>query len=128
MKYSIYAIAIMLLASVTASAQQDTTRFTVPQAMPQGQYGTQEISDTLNVVKEDRVEVADDAIPPAMKQELDKNPAYEGWEQGNVFFERNTSQYIVHIKKDNTTHTYRFDREGNAIRTDPMIQTEETKH
>ncbi|HLT74799.1 MAG TPA: hypothetical protein VKZ68_06925 [Ohtaekwangia sp.] len=128
MKHTFYVIAMTLLATVTTFAQQDTTRFPTPQAMPQGQYGTQEISDTLNIKKEDRVEVAHDAIPPAMKQELDENPAYTGWESGNVFFERNTSQYIVHIKKGNTTHTYRFDREGNAIRTDQMIQPEETKH
>ena len=128
MKAAIYVTVLTLSATLSALAQQDTTGLSQPQAMPQGQYGTQEISDTLNVVKEDRVEVSHDAIPATMKKELDENTAYEGWEAGNVFYERNTDQYIVHIKKDNTTHTYRFDSKGNAIRTEPLIHTEEKKH
>lgn len=92
-------------------------------ASPQGQYGTQRVEPDNPELKEDRIPVGEDQLPPAMLDELDTNDTYAGWEQGNIFFDKDTDQYIVQIVRENTTHTFRFDKEGTAIRTDAPIDS-----
>ena len=68
--------------------------------------------------KEDRVEVRKDELPAAMKDALNADGKYAGWEDSPVYYERNTDQYLIHIKSENTTQTYRFDKKGVPIVTD----------
>lgn len=118
MKKSFLTLAFALAAGF-ASAQQDSIIHDAPEPqLPQGQYGTQRVPQPAGGdLKEDRVEVGRDQLPPAMLEELNGNIVYEGWESGNIYYEKNTDQFIVHVVKDNTTHTFRFDKEGRAVRT-----------
>jgi hypothetical protein len=107
--------------------EEDSIRVQPSPAEPQGQYGTQRMPDQTGEIKEDRVEIDKEQLPPAMQNELAQNPLYEGWQNGNVFHERNTDQFILHVVRENTTHTFRFDKEGTPIKTDAPINTPETR-
>ena len=114
----------MALASGCVLAQKDSVSTAQPEpGHPQGQYGTQRVPQPAGDLKEDRVEVESSQIPPVMLDELNANSTYAGWEEGNIFYEKNTDQYIVHVVRDNTTHTFRFDKAGNAIRTDAPVDS-----
>jgi hypothetical protein len=76
--------------------------------------------DTLDIRKEDRVEVRKENLPPKMQAAL-KEDKYAGWETGNVFFEKGTEQFILHMATDNTTRTFRFDKDGNPLETPAPI-------
>lgn len=113
---------VLALATGSVYAQQDSVLLNQPAPQhPQGQYGTQRAPQPAGDVKEDRVEVQEDQLPPAMLDELKANSIYAGWAEGNLFYEKNTDQFIVHVVKDNTTRTFRFDKEGKAIRTDAPV-------
>jgi hypothetical protein len=123
MKAFILTLALGLV-SVGVFAQKDSVSTDQPEpGQPQGQYGTQRVPQPAGDLKEDRVEVESDQVPPAMLDELNANSTYAGWEEGNIFYEKNTDQYIIHVVRDNTTHTFRFDKEGNAIRTDAPVNS-----
>ncbi len=113
----------LALAAGSVYAQQDSVSSQPEPLQPQGQYGTQRVPQPAGDLKEDRAEVQRDQLPPPMLDELNTNPTYSGWEEGNVFFEKNTDQFIVHVVKENTTHTFRFDKDGNAIRTDAPVDS-----
>lgn len=83
--------------------------------------------DTLDIRKEDRVEVNKDDLPPIMQEAL-KDEKYAGWETGNVFFEKGTEQFILHIATDNTTRTFRFDKEGKPLETPAPIDDDGSRH
>jgi maltooligosyltrehalose synthase len=116
-----------LALATTVLWSQDSVNVTPP-ALPQGQYGTQNIPEQREEQKEDRVEVDRNRIPPAMQKALKESSRYEGWETGNIFYERNTDQYLVHIIRENKTVTFRFDKHGNPIVTDGEVSPGEIKH
>jgi hypothetical protein len=84
-------------------------------------------SDTLDIRKEDRVEVKKENLPPRMQEAL-KEEKYAGWESGNVFFEKGTEQFILHIATDNTTRTFRFDKEGNPLQSPAPMDDDRSRH
>jgi hypothetical protein len=123
MKTTTFMMAAVTICSSTAFAQ-DSLQVQPSQSLPQGQYET---PGKESHQKEDRVEVARDQIPPLMKDALDRDGKYTGWENGQIFFEKNSDQYIIHIVKDNTTETFRFDKTGKEITTDKPIDKGELK-
>jgi hypothetical protein len=110
--------AIILFAcmgSVSVFAQQDTTSSTPIQGLPSGQQQAGE-------QKEDRVEVDKAKLPPTMLKELNNGDQYKGWEDANIYYEKNSDQYLLNIAKENTTQTFRFDKDGNPIVTDQPVE------
>lgn len=80
-------------------------------SLPQGQYGTPGDDDE----KEDRVEVRRENLPGKMTDALERFDKFDGWEESPVYFETNSDQFIVTVVRDNSTQTFRFDKEGNEI-------------
>ena len=123
MKYFLAAMVFVFLGQVSF-AQTDSANATPPSPEPPG---TQQHPAAENQ-KEDRVEIPKEKLPSAMLEELDNNPRYEGWEEGNVFYERNTGQFIVHVKRDNTTQTFRFDKEGRSLKSNENLVVPDKKN
>ena len=124
MKWQILVIAVVLCTAQFSFGQVNPGE---TPAQPQGQYGSPSIQDSLDIQKEDRVEVADQDLPEQMKQEL-KAEKYAGWENGNVFFEKNTEQYVLHLEAENGTRTYRFDKEGRPLETAGPVEDTSVKN
>lgn len=102
----------------------------IPEQLPpatDGQHETETVPDTLDVQKEDRAEMAAERLPARMHEVL-KETKYSGWEKGNVFFEKSTDQYILHITGPDGTRTYRFDIEGRPLESDPPARVEGERH
>ena len=112
-----------LVFTITASFAQDSLQVQPSPGVPQQQSD----SAGQELQKEDRVEVQQADIPSAMKDELQRDEKYKGWESGKIYYEKNSNQYLVHVIRENTTQTFRFDKSGKAVMTDSPIQNEETK-
>jgi hypothetical protein len=116
-------MAALTICSATAFPQ-DSLQVQPSPSLPQEQY---ESPGKDSDKKEDRIEVGSDEIPPLMKDALGRDEKYAGWEKGKIFFEKNSDQYIIHIVRDNTTETFRFDKAGKAITTDKPLDKGEQK-
>jgi hypothetical protein len=114
-----------LLVTVLCAKAQDTLQSQPVPSLPQGHHGAK--GEDNATMKEDRVEVSRGDLPPLMKTALQHEEKYAGWEKGTVYFEKNSDQYIVHIVKENTTETFRFDKKGKAITSEGTLKEEEVR-
>jgi hypothetical protein len=124
MKKTILTLAASLCIGAAAVFAQDTTR-TEPQRDQQTQ---QDKYRTEGMVE---VQVAD--LPEAVSQTL-KDAKYSGWEEGKIYLDPESGEYLISIEKDGqAAQQYRFDRNGtdvtdnagkdqNQQQTDPMNQ------
>jgi hypothetical protein len=126
MKSNLALIVLIFLGNV-AFAQTNPGNENQPPSETPGEYGTPR-KPRLEDQKEDRMEISKEKLPPLMLQELENNPRYEGWEEGNVFYEQNTDQFIVHVKRDNTTQTFRFDKEGRPLKNNESLDVPDKKN
>jgi hypothetical protein len=78
--------------------------------------------------KEDRIEVNPGDIPSKMRDALQNESKYRGWENGRLYFEKNSDQYLLHLVKENSTQTYRFDKSGYPITTEKATESSELKN
>jgi hypothetical protein len=114
MKKTILTLAASLFIGAAAVMAQDTTR-TEPQRDQQTQ---QDRYRTEGMVE---VQVAD--LPEAVSQTL-KDAKYSGWEEGKVYLDPESGEYLIEIEKDGqASQQFRFDRNGTDV-TDRDEQTE----
>ena len=74
---------------------------------------TQSPEQTQDNSLRDMVKISEDEIPSNMVNAL-KGSDYKG--QSKTFYRsKKGDEYAVEIKDGNTTHTYRFDKQGKAI-------------
>ncbi len=79
--------------------------------------------------KEERVAVELDKLPPRMQKTLADDAKFANWKEGgDLYYDKGSEQYIVHVVSDNKTITYRFDKKGNPLATDEMPVKEGTNH
>jgi hypothetical protein len=125
-KWFLFAIALFLTAQVVVA--QDSTNVQPQPSLPQGQQGSPKVGGANSQQKEDRVEVEKENLPPLMQKALKADEKYVGWENATIYFEKDIDQYLIHLVKENTTQTFRFDRNGNPIITDQPAEAPEDKH
>jgi hypothetical protein len=114
-------LALFLLAGMSGvSLAQDSLKVEPVPPATEGQYGESATGASEGESKEDRVKVQASEIPARMGEELRKNDKYAGWENGTIFYEKNSDQYLVHIQKENTTETYRFTKLGEPVTDDAL--------
>jgi hypothetical protein len=123
MKKNCITLFCSLVCTIGVAWAQDSLQVQPSPALPQGQYDS--VGQELQ--KEERVEVQQADIPSIMKDELQRNEKYKGWENGAIYFEKNSNQYLVHVVRENTTQTFRFDKSGKPVMTDSGPQGEESK-
>ena len=54
-------------------------------------------------------------IPKKLRRALERNDVYEGWERGNIFFDKAINQYLVRIRNGNAITTYGFAADGSSV-------------
>ena len=126
MKLQSFILAICLLSAVSVVKGQDSTLVPPQPSVPQEQNPAPANGEPKSEQKEDRMEVKKEMLPPLLLEAL-KEEKYSGWEDSPIYYEKNTDQYILHVTKDNSTQTFRFDKEGEPITTDKPMETQEKR-
>jgi maltooligosyltrehalose synthase len=123
-KWFLFPVILFLTAQVVIA--QDSVNVQPQPSLPGGQYQRPKIGDSPQ--KEERVEVEKENLPPLMQKALREDEKYVGWENAAIYFEKNMDQYLMHLVKENTTQTFRFDKKGNPLITDQPAEAPENKH
>jgi hypothetical protein len=76
--------------------------------------------------KEDRVLIKKEELPPNLKDTLDRNEKYKGWEEGTIYLDRSTDQFFIHVISENKTETFRFNKAGMPIISDKQLDEPNT--
>ena len=107
--------AISLLCTLFSAAYaQDSSLDTVQNPVRQGDPAvTQSPEQIRENGLRDMVKISEDEIPASMINAL-KGSDYKG-ESKTFYRSKNGDKYAVEIKDGNTTHTYRFDKQGKPI-------------
>jgi hypothetical protein len=121
------AIMVVIFFSQIAFAQTKSEEGNPSPSLAPGAPARPQKADSVDQ-KEDRVEISREKLPSSMLKELENNPRYEGWEEGNVFYEQNTDQFIVHVIRDNSTQTFRFDKEGHPLQNNENLDVPDKKN
>lgn len=88
----------------------DTTQHPIRQGDPAIRQSPEQIRE--NSLR-DMVKISEDEIPNAMVNAL-KGDDYKG-ESKTFYRSKNGDSYLVEIRDGNTTHSYRFDKQGKPI-------------
>ena len=115
MKFNhLFTAALIVGASATAFAQQDTTRAAQqPQSQSQQpQSPNQQPSDQFNV--KDYSEVQSSDVPASLRTTL-KGDQYKGWESGKIYRQNNGNGYYLSTGTGTSAKNYYFDKDGKAV-------------
>lgn len=104
---------VFLIGIGCAYSQGDTTRVSNP-ANSSSQSSVPVAEPTANE-KEDRVEVAADQVPRMLRNSLENDEKYKGWENSKIYLDKNNRMYMIHINDGTATKTYRFNEDGEEV-------------
>jgi hypothetical protein len=107
-----FLIACLILTTIMVVAQDSLRVEPMPPATPARPSPTE--ADR----KEDRLLMENGELPPTLKNILDSDEKFKGWEEGTIYLDRTSGQFLLHIIRENKTETFRFDKEGTPITTD----------
>jgi hypothetical protein len=54
-------------------------------------------------------------IPDALRRTLERKEVYDGWEQGQIYYDKSINQYVVRIREAKSIRTYGFSAEGAPV-------------
>lgn len=64
---------------------------------------------------DDRERMMPEELPDPVKQTLESNALYSGWEKAQVFRDKTREEFIVEFKDRGKPATYRFNKEGRPV-------------
>lgn len=76
--------------------------------------------DTTQRVRSDQdpanqwIAVDGSSLPKKLKRALDRNEIYEGWEKGELFFDKRINRYLLRMREGNAIRTYGLAADGSA--------------
>jgi hypothetical protein len=113
---------ISLAFHIVTRGQADTSRTDSMRAAHPEEWYHQHLPADPGPPK-DSVQVQPDNLPRALRKALQHNDDYEGWQKGEIYLNRNTSVYQVHIIRDSTRYIYGLLRNGRPVsfRTQKVI-------
>lgn len=100
----------LLSAAYAQESDLDTTQHPIRQGDPAIRQSPEQIQE--NSLR-DMVKISEDEIPSAMVNAL-KGDDYKG-ESKTFYRSKDGDSYLVEIRDGNTTHSYRFDKQGKPI-------------
>lgn len=99
----------MVIGAIAVQAQ-DSTNVATPPAPTQDQ--TQQ--DQTNY-KKDMTAIQSSEVPSSLRTTLQGNQ-YKGWESGKVYRNANSDMYMLEMQDGDKTKTFRFDKNGKAVK------------
>jgi hypothetical protein len=120
MKKLMLTVAGLLIVSVmAANAQvtQDTTQTEQPptEQPPTDQPTTDQPTESPNLAEDPNMEMIQSSDVPASLRSTLQGTEYAGWENGQVYRNKSTNEFIVQIGEDADKKTYTFDSNGKRV-------------
>jgi hypothetical protein len=110
-------VAIVLLCPTICFAQQkdltDSTEFRF--GLPVSN------DDTVKEVRTDQdpsnqwIAIKGSAIPKKLRRVLDKRETYEGWEKGELYYDKSIDRYLLRMHEGNAVRTYGLAADGSPV-------------
>lgn len=54
-------------------------------------------------------------IPKKLRRTLERNDIYEGWEEGELFFDKSINRYLLRIRREDVVTTYGLAADGSPV-------------
>ncbi|HYG19933.1 MAG TPA: hypothetical protein VD816_13440 [Ohtaekwangia sp.] len=105
---------ILVAFSAAVYGQADTSGVDSMRAAHPDEWYHQQLPHDAGPPK-DSIQVDYTSLPRALQATLKRNDDYEGWEQGEIYLNRNTAVYQVHIVRDSILYVYGLLRNGQPV-------------
>ena len=116
--------AILQMALSVAHAQVDTSRTAVVDTSGvanQNNKYTQELPKDIGPPK-DSVRIAAAAVPARLRRRLQHEVQYRGWEESEIYLNRNTGLYMVYFTDSLRVRQYVFDNRGKPVTVNSFVR------
>ena len=111
----------MIIAAISANAQ-DTTKVSIPpppvpqdQTAPQNQTQQDQAQQDQTNFKKNMIIIPSTDVPASLRSTL-QGGQYKGWENGTIYRNQSSDMFMVEMRDGNQTKMYRFDQNGKAIK------------
>lgn len=64
---------------------------------------------------EDKKQITLEEVPDPVRESLESDARYTGWQEATIFHEQNKDEYLIEVSKDGKSTTYHFDKDGKPI-------------
>lgn len=54
-------------------------------------------------------------VPNKLRNVLDRKEIYDGWEKGEIFYDKSIDRYLLRMKNGNAITTYGFATDGSSV-------------
>ena len=106
--------AFFLFGSTAVFSQSDSTRYI--NGLPVSEDDTaRQAPQTDFTPANKRVPVAEAYLPAELREVLDEEEIYRGWQDTTIYFERNTGLYIVPIRYSEGVKIFGLTKDGEPV-------------
>ena len=106
----------LLIASIAAYSQDTTGVTTPPAPVEQDQTSPQnQVEQDQANFKKDMIIIPATEVPASLRGTL-QGTQYKGWENGTIYRNQSSDMFMVEVREGNQTKTYRFDKNGKAVK------------
>ena len=113
--------AALLLSSATAvCAQEDSTRYIFGLPVTEDDTAGQVVTNDLEP-KNRYTPVPANDLPEKLRNVLQNEEQYRGWQDSTVYLERNTGLYLVPVKYDEGVKLFGFNANGHPVTYNEIV-------
>ena len=106
--------ALIFLCTSRAFAQNDSTRYINGLPVSEDDTARQFLQTDLEP-KDHLRAVPPDALPSDVLKALDRDALYNGWRDSTVYYDRNTSLFMIHIKSGQSVKIIGMNDRGKPV-------------
>lgn len=114
MKILCITAAFIFLCTSRAFAQNDSTRYINGLPVSEDDTASQFLQTDLDPKNHLKI-VPPDQLPSDILKTLDRDGLYDGWRDSTVYYDRNTSLFLVHIKSAQSVKIIGMNGKGKPV-------------
>lgn len=114
MKILCITAAFVFICTSRAFAQNDSTRYINGLPVSEDDTARQFLQTDLEPKDHLRI-VPPDALPSDVLKALERDESYDGWRDSTVYYDRNTSLFLVHIKSAQSVKIIGMNGKGKPV-------------
>lgn len=111
--------ALIFLSATCVFAQSDSTRYI--NGLPVSEDDTAQVAKTDLDPKNTLTAVAPDELPDKLREVLDKDDQYKGWQDSTVYFQENTGLYLVPVRYEEGVKLFGLSERGHPVTFNEII-------
>ena len=113
-KVNIIIAAFFLLNSAPVFAQADSTRYI--NGLPVSEDDTATHIQQTDVDPDNRqIAISANDLPPRLREVLDSQDTYKGWQDTTVYYQKNTGLYILPLKDGESVRIFGLTENGDPV-------------